>query len=308
MNQNEDHCPMFVLGCPRSGTTLIGGFLLPSVWGNAVETHFITKYAAIALQSDLSKPDIFKRIAGKIIRERPIMQWAIPWDLDELYHSTEPKSYPELVNQICLARSRKLGFSRWADKTPHFSFQVPLIASLFPNAKFIFIYRDGRDVANSLLERKWGPNNIWAAAKYWGTCCNALIESENIIPKNRLLSIRYENLLEAPEPILQRLLEFLEYQATNEQIEQMASRVRGNNSNKWKTTLSEKSIQIFERTAGDVLRKLGYETSAELPPINPLVRSAYSAHDSLTWAKHMFDQNILDAIRIKYLGKQPFDE
>lgn len=308
MNQNEDLRPMFVLGCPRSGTTLIGGFLLPSDWGNAVETHFITKYASVALQSDLANPKVFKSIAGRIIRERPIMQWEIPWDLDDLYQATEPKSYSELVNQICLARSRKLGFPRWADKTPSFSFHVPLLADLFPNAKFIFIYRDGRDVANSLLERKWGPNKIWAAAEYWRTCCNALLESEKRIPENQLLSIRYEKLLEDPDPILRRLLAFLEYQASDEQIEQMASRVRGNNSNKWKTNLSQKSIQIFERTAGAMLRKLGYETSTELPPINVLEHTFYAAHDSLVWATHMFDQNVLDAIRIKYFGKQPFNE
>jgi hypothetical protein len=308
MNPNEDLRPMFVLGCPRSGTTLIGEFLLPSQWGNAVETHFITKYAQEALQSDLANPQVFKSIAAKIIRERPIMQWAIPWDLDNLYQTTEPKSYPELVNQICLARSRKLGFPRWADKTPTFSFHVPLLTKLFPNAKYIFIYRDGRDVANSLLERKWGPNNIWAAAEYWRSCCNALIESEKLIPENSLLSIRYETLLQDPEPILRRLLAFLEYQASDEEIEQMASQVRGNNSNKWKTTLSKKSIQIFERTAGEMLQKLGYESSTQLPPIHALKRKAYALHDSLTWAQHMFDQNVLDAIRIKYFGKQPFDE
>lgn len=303
-----DMRPMFVLGCPRSGTTLVGGFLEPSQWGNAVETHFITKYALEGKQVDLSKPDVFKGLASKIIRERPIMQWGIDWDLDALFRETEPKTYASMVDRICMKRSEKLGFPRWADKTPTFSFQVPLLKQLFPKAKYIFIYRDGRDVANSLLERNWGPNNIWSAASYWKDCCEALLKAEQMLDPKSFLSIRYEKLLSEPEVYLRELLSFLEYSAPEDQIDQMASKVRSNNMNKWKTTLSESSIRIFEQTAGDVLRKLGYPTGAPLDPLGAIPQAFYKAHDSLVWAKFMFEQNVIDGIRIKCFGKQPFNE
>ena len=300
--------PIFILGCPRSGTTLLGGLFVGSPWGDGVETHFITKHAAEGAVSDLTNRQAFEQLTRKIVAHRAIRQWAIDWNTDELFERCHPKTYPRLVDAICRTRSDQLGYQSWADKTPHYSFEVVSLRHWFPDAKFVIIHRDGRDVAHSLLNRNWGPNNIWACANYWRRCCQTLLDAQQSFPEDRIHSLRYEDLLMEPDSTLNCLSNFLGLEGDQRIQPKSPDHLRQDNFDKWRRNLSPRQICIFERTAGDVLNTLGYVTSHNQQPLSSVGRLAFQVDDRVRWAKFMFQQNVVDGIKIRFFGKQPFAE
>lgn len=193
MNTNQ----IFILGAPRSGTTFLSGLLRFTRYGRPVESHFITKYyRKLEIYGDLSKKRNFEKLLNDILSERPVQQWKIKLDLNEFYKKISPNlTYGNIVDNLLLKRPNLSSLDSWGDKTPHYLGNVEDIVELFPNAKFIYIIRDGRDVALSLLRKPWGPANTIACAKYWSELNRKSSTIETLEKNGQLLKINYEKLL-----------------------------------------------------------------------------------------------------------------
>jgi hypothetical protein len=153
------------------------------------------------------------------------------------------------------------------------------INSLFPNTKFIHIIRDGRDVAQSVLKMDWGPNDIIEAAEWWrdhvrlGRCMGKML------PPDRYMEIRYEDLVLDTENNLRRICDFLglpyavemlnyyknseslipaerSSQHYNADAPPMASRTYA-----WKTSMDKSSVAVFDKYAKTQLQAFGYEAN-----------------------------------------------
>jgi hypothetical protein len=310
VGSGKHSAPVFVLGCPRSGTTLVGGLLRETRWGPAVETHFITKYYARARNLNLSDRHAYRRLVTKIIAERPIRQWNLIWDLDSLYDGSHERTYATLVDAICQCRSRELGFTGWADKTPHYCLRVGrirLLRSLFPAAKFVFVIRDGRDVTHSLLQKPWGPNNVWRCAEYWRSCCESIRIACHEFGDSCHL-IQFEKLLSDPKQNLLGLFQFLAVDSADELAHRYCDKADASRTDRWKQKLTSRQIRLFESVAGNTLQALGYETTYDQSPTGTGMEVLYRLHDGAKWLHFMAKQNVVDAIKIKFFGKQPFAE
>lgn len=113
-------------------------------------------------------------------------------------------------------RAQAHGKSRWADKTAFAILVFEQLAALFPEARFVHLVRDGRDVAASLLERSWrAPSgalfdqcaSIEGAARYWGSIIARGLETERRLG-DRVLRVRYEDIVAKPERALRRICGF----------------------------------------------------------------------------------------------------
>jgi hypothetical protein len=113
------------------------------------------------------------------------------------------------------------GKPRWAEKTPHNLLFMVALAEIFPNARFLHVVRDGRDVACSLLNmnwvnpqsgRKWDyVQNMANAALYWRDVVTmARRQAEHPAAAGRVLEVRYEALVADAEGTLRRILEFID--------------------------------------------------------------------------------------------------
>ena len=294
--------PLFLLGCPRSGTTMLSELLASTKWGSPVETHFITRYYDEAIRIDLSDRNAFRSLVGKILKMRAVMQWNLKVDIDAIYNSLPTKDYSSLVNAICMIRARNEGLANWGDKTPNYSLRIDVIHELFPTAKILFIVRDGRDVAASLLNREWGPNNIWSAANYWAKCNRTCPIIEQREAAGLWLKVKYEDLLDDPNTHLRRVYEFLGHEADDAAVEQTVTAVRANNHTKWKTTLTPSQIRVFEQTAGKTLQRLGYATTHQPTDVNPMLKSAFWMHERIAHGQFLFKANVIDTFKIHVLG------
>ena len=128
--------PIFIVGCPRSGTTLVSELLEGSSWGSPVETHFIPKYfRRLGRYGSLDDRARFTKLVRAILRERPVMQWRLDIDPDHLYRIIETRDYRTIVDTICRLRFERLGKSSWGDKTPHYVFDLDVLASALPSAR-----------------------------------------------------------------------------------------------------------------------------------------------------------------------------
>jgi hypothetical protein len=161
----------------------------------------------------------------------------------------------------------------WVDQTPSNFRRALTMLRMFPDARFIHIVRDGRGVAASILPLDWGPNDILHAAEYWMAHCAPGLATESQLGSNRVMRVRYEDLLTQPEPTLRRLSSFagLEYEPAMAQgasysptpYHERQHRLVGqppdrSRASSWNRTLTPRQIELFESVAGEFLEMLGY--------------------------------------------------
>jgi hypothetical protein len=299
--------PVFVLGCPRSGTTLLAEFLTPTKYGAPVETHFITKYAKLqSAYGDLSVRVNFDRLVADILAERPVMQWKLHVDQDALWAARGGQSYADIVHGICLLRARGLGKSSWGDKTPHYILDLPRLDALFPHAKFVVIVRDGRDVALSLLEKTWGPGNLYACAQYWKACHAETPALARLRARGRVCEVSYEALLDDPRAVVARVYAFLEEPFPEAALRPLLDSVRPGNRDKWQARLTPAEIRLFEHVAAGTLARFGYASTHQERGVGVVSRAWFRLHAKLHTLAHLVRTNTVDALRIRYLGMEPF--
>jgi Sulfotransferase family len=268
---------VFVGGCERSGTTMLGAMLgAHSQCISTPETQFIEHQ----FQRDGFDPnDLNPRetLASILSDRRYRLLWQQPIEPASIDPSELGSTYPQLLSWLIrhYGRSRgKASADVWVDHTPtNFRRSLTLLA-LFPAARFLHLIRDGRAVAASLLPLDWGPNNALHAAEFWMARCAVGLAAESTLGRERVLRVRYEDLITAPESTLRRIAEFvgLEYQSAmtsgaggepgryHEHQHRLVghppdrSRVAG-----WRQSLTARQIEIFEAEAGEFLTTLGYE-------------------------------------------------
>lgn len=302
--------PIFIVGCPRSGTTILSQLLSNSSYCEPFETHYIPAYYQdIHKYGDLTTFDNFKRLVNNILNERPIMQWNLNVDVKEMFSRLNPPDFASIVNDIGLLIAEKSQKQKWGDKTPHYLFEMAMLHNLFPESKFIYIIRDGRDVALSLLDRPWPPFNVLTCAEMWkqfNSPHNQTLEA--LKEKGLVFILKYEDLLGNTEALLKELYDFIEEDYDPAFLIQLTHEIKKGNYDKWKQKMSSRDIRLFETCAANSLNHFGYKTTYPEKPLNPIISSLYKLHEKALLAKWLFRLNVIDTIKIKFFGKEPFAE
>jgi hypothetical protein len=177
--------PVFIVGAPRSGTTLLRLILdsHPHI-SCGPETHFLTDLTRILT-------DHWPRV------ER--------YGFDRAYWEQRIAKFFDSFQQDYADRRGK---RRWADKTPRYTTILPLIDTLFPQCQVVHLIRNGRDVVAS-HRRRWGYWRALRAAATWRTYVTAARCFGQTLPADRYVELRYEALVSNPEGTLRPLFEFL---------------------------------------------------------------------------------------------------
>lgn len=282
--------PFFLIGHDRSGTTMLRLILDRSDVAVPPESMFL-------IDVDRRRP------ADEVLREA----WNHPrvrlWGLEG-----EPPRIPAglaaddalrfALGAPFVAYARREGKARWGDKTPAYIAHVDGIAAIWPDARFLVLVRDGRDVALSILGVPFGANNVWAAARSWADAIRRGREAAVRYPE-RVLTVRYEDVVTDPERHVTTICDFLgltydrdmlaiersdRSKVVEDQSDWFASIWSGITPaavGKWRTEMSPRQQAVFERVAGRELAALGYETGAEARTTGALVATpAYAAHDA----------------------------
>ncbi len=301
--------PLFIIGSPRSGTTMLAGLLRHTPWGQAFETHFIVKYFRLLPRlGNLSDPRTFGRLAERILAERPIVQRKLGLTPQGLYKSLPQHDYASLVDAIGRAYGLLNGHRSWGDKTPHYITHVEVLHLLFPRSKMLYLVRDGRDVAMSLLERSWGPATIYTCAQQWQHENQPRPIFSLLRSRGLLHDIRYEDVLAEPHETLAGILSFLGQSFSEDVLDELTASIRRTNARKWERQMSPANIELFESVAAETLRRFDYTVTHPSSPIGVVAAMNYAARDRMKHVRNLFMMNVVDTFRIKLYGKEPFAE
>lgn len=270
--------PVFVGGCPRSGTTLLGALL--GAHSRAVcvpEVHF-----KLDLLHDLGweEPVPVEQVARRLDRSWRYAVWGMSTSPQVLRAETtggkgEGITYRQAMEGIVRAYATEVEQEHsevWIDHTPGNVRHTRKLLDQFPDAKFIHLVRDGRAVTASVLPLDWGPNSVFEARSWWPTYLAHGLAAELRYPQ-RVIRISYEALLGRPHRVLVKLCEFLDLESephmgsvTNFRVPRFT---RGQHVlvtrppdpsriDAWKTALSPRQIELLEASVGDLLESLDY--------------------------------------------------
>jgi len=285
--------PIFIIGNPRSGTTLLRlmltchrNIVIPPECGFAV--WLAEKFVG---WSSADCDGWIDRLLPELMQCRKIETWNLQLDgLRSFLKEAQPATYPEAVGLVYewYGISTGRSFCRWGDKNNFYLNHISAIKLMFEDAHFVHIIRDGRDVACSFNRLKAVserskyfpsiPERIEDTARQWRDNIRLVNRSFDKIGREAVVEIKFEDLLLNTIDTLRAVCEsigepldksMLEYHCVNRerQLEPVEFLDWKGNTIKpplrsavgrYKTELDEEERRSFEGIAGDVLQALGY--------------------------------------------------
>jgi hypothetical protein len=284
----------FVVGATRSGTTLLRLMLdahpdiaIPS------ETHFIPDLIK-AREKHGANPE---RMLEMLTAHRRWGDFHIEAsELAERWAALPDLTGPAAVREFFKIYGEKQGGPpRWGDKTPGYVKRMREIQEYLPEARFIHLIRDGRDVALSILKQSFGPETIEAAADRWrGRVLRGRAQQPYL---GFYVEVKFEDLVLDTEGQLRRICEFIEldfhpamlgyHERAEERLKEKARELpRGKGRDPqsaerrlkshektfeppnpslvggYKTKMTPADQATYEALAGDLLTELGYEADS----------------------------------------------
>jgi Sulfotransferase family len=311
--------PIFIVGCSRSGTSMLRDLLRshPNLCFPP-ESHFIPRF--YAAWGDPSSDREARALARRILSLQTIRRWEL--DLDPPAFAS-CRSFAEILQVLFGSFARSLGRPRWGDKTPHQVARLPVLAQIFPRARFLHIYRDGRDVALSWVPRRFGPGNVYGAATAWRSLVTAGVRDGAELGE-RYMQVRYESVLDQPGEEMRAICRFVEepfadavlrpeprtwiYRSGDGVVRERTAIERWNHA-KWRDEMPIAERTVFESVAGGLLSELGYEVEGLARPVSRATRVRLRAEDaagsSLKRVTHrqLSPRNAVLALRAEALGR-----
>lgn len=205
--------PVFVMGCARSGTTLLQ-LMIQSHPRLAMppETRFLmATYARRTRFGDPSDPDVRDAVADFIIHGRRTRFRDLKLDADLVRRRIReaPPTIGSFIGAVFAEYAARFDRPRWGDKRPKYIEQVDQILALFPDVQLVHIIRDGRSCVASLKGMHWWKNGTMAAVDRWVNDMRTGDWAREHLRADQYHELHYEALVQDPESVLGSLCEFL---------------------------------------------------------------------------------------------------
>jgi len=274
----------FFVGANGSGTTLHRA-IFDSHPDLAIpgESRFIVDLAKNRERFDVDGGFDASALIDDLRRHKRFLNWGLSiGDVESTLNASPMSTYPEAVRAIYSAYAAMEGKTRYGDKTQSYIHDLPLLAELFPEAKFVHAIRDGRNVA--LAHAK--GEKIEQVAVSWSKRVTSGRRAGEELGPDRYIESRYEDLIDDPDASVRRLCEFLAlpfdpamlryYERADSLVATTAVPERHLDIYKpptkglqdWHRDLTSGQVARFEVIAGDALDLLGYERAQPKPPVS----------------------------------------
>ena len=285
----------FIVGVGRSGTTMLR-LMLDAHPDLAIppETHFV--------------PDLIDSIEGGASPAQAVevmasvRQWGDlhtdPAAVLERFEALDDFNAADALRAFYAIYAERQGKPRWGEKTPAYVRKMRRIEGALPEARFIHVIRDGRDVALSRWKRTLGEGKRAPAAQVaegWERRIRRAQKQGKRL--GHYMELRYEDLVTETEANLRRISDFIElpwdpvmlryYEHAADRMAEMARDLPSADGKpvrpgeermqahamtqkppdpsamyRWKERMSAEDVSAFDATAGELLSELGYEVGA----------------------------------------------
>jgi hypothetical protein len=267
----------FFVGFARSGTTLLRAMVdsHPQI-AIPPESWFVTELASHRRRYETQNGFDVERFANDLAAHEWFARWYVNEDdLRAAVRNSAPDDYSSAIRSVFSDWATRQGKRRYGDKTPGYLTELTLVAALFPEARFVHLVRDGRDVALSYSETFGVP--VLNVIRRWRARVRDAREAGKALGDNRYREIRYEDLVADPAPTLRDVCCFIGLPFSDrmlchwEQAEELVAGIADRHRHehvKWPTTVGLRDWRSQMPThvaracgllAGDLLDALGYE-------------------------------------------------
>jgi hypothetical protein len=298
---NQEEPAPFIVGVPRSGTTLLR-LMLDAHPELAIppETFFVPRLIRLCKELEAADaPEALRRSrALELITSHP--RWndlGLEAEALERELGARPFGTADAVRAVYRVYCEREGKARWGDKTPGYLARMTRIQLAVPEARFIHLIRDGRDVALSLSEVSWGIHDLEEAALRWVSQIRKARRRARALARGTYLEIRYEDLVSDPERSARGVCELIEldwdpavlayHRQADERLQELVRDFRSRTGDfvtaeerarqhalvtepprtdrvgRWRQEMPRAERERFEAIAGPLLERLSYPVGAE---------------------------------------------
>ncbi len=246
--------PIFLVGAERSGSTLLRLMLDHH---EQIAFHLESEYVIDQLREGAPWPPL------NTFYEYLVLQRTF---VESNFRIDRSLSYPDLVRSFLEQRRQRVN-KPIVGATVHRNFdQLPRI---WPDARYLHLVRDGRDVAASAVRIGWA-SNAWVGVERWIDAERKWDRLRPHLSSDQWLDVRYEDLIQDARGALKRICEFI----AGPFDESMFDYARTSTYDlpdpkliyRWRTNLPDLEVQLIEARVGDMLVERGYSLSG-LPRI-----------------------------------------
>lgn len=301
------------MGCHRSGTNLLYDMLL-SAGGFAIYRGYLPIYKImIPKYGSMSSRTNREKIVATWLRSKGFRRTGLGREHFSPRIENECRTGGDFIRIVLESVAQQQNAQRWAFYDPDNVLHFRRVKKDIPNALFVHIIRDGRDIALSLKKMggfaplPWDrseTNSLVATALYWEWMVHRGRECGQLFPES-YIEVRYEDLITTPRETLRRLGTFIDHDLDYEKIQGagLGSLSKTNSSfreeakekinplGRWKERLSPGNVAAIESTVGNCLEENGYplsisESQRRMRLRSSLMRAMYPAFlGSKLWLK-----------------------
>ena len=285
---------VFVVGCPRSGTTLLGRMLnahreLAIIHEGRFVAPWFERRRGLTPEGEVT-PELIERL----LEFEPFENVHVGREqLERLADGPGPVHYAGFVRGIFDLHGEAHGKRFVGDKTPHYVRSLPTLHALWPRARFVHIVRDGRDVWLSVRNWKkvverggavarysdWERDPVSTTALWWEWQVRLGREAGAALGSQRYLEVRYESLVQDPAGGCRALCAFLDLPYDEQMLGFHEGHTRDDPEldakqawlpvtpglRDWRAQMPADELERFDAAAGDLLEELGYARGAPSP-------------------------------------------
>jgi len=312
--------PVFVVGCPRSGTTLFRTMLSAhrSIAIPPETRYLMGMYWRRSQIGDLRRREVRAQLASAIVDDPESRFRVLGLDAEQVRAEIldGPPTLGSAFGIVFRDYAQLFGKPRWGDKRPAYYAFMDELDHLFPDAQFIHLIRDPRACVESLKRQEWYPDEAAPCVAAWVHAVRSASRSGRKLGPRRYLEVIYEELVSEPEKVSRRICDFLD-EPFDEQMckpELIADKVnpahyqqrgqiqQGVNTasvEAWATRLPPDEIALIDRVARRWMKRYGYAPSPAAGKAD-LTQVARAVRLHRGYGRRLVRRRFVDARRIAY--------
>ena len=268
----EIRAPIFIIGCPRSGTSVFYEKLAQHpdlAWISRATKKVPSSLLATRLLMLVRKklwPTEARKVWGKFSRG----------DDESLGRADATPRARRYLHKVVRTHLQLFGKPRFLSKWPSNALRMEFLDAIFPDAIFVHIVRDGRAVAHSIVRSRlkeegayWGTRPpgwraleglplIEASALQWKLITEHALRSAQSLPPERYIELRYEDFTARPAEVLDEVVRKCGLAWDPALLKTLVGDIENRNF-KWRESLKPGEVERLHALIGDVLTRLGYE-------------------------------------------------
>lgn len=273
---------VFMIGTQRSGSNLLRLMVnqAPTI-AAPHPPHILERFTPLLpAYGNLQEEANFVRLIDDVVRlvEVNPVSWGVTFDRNDIRRRCRDNSLVAVFGSVMDRMAESHGKPDWMCKSLANVHFLPEVERYFgEEARYLYLYRDGRDVCLSFLKAVVGEKTAYHVARQWDIEQQLALDCGRRVPSSQFLALSYEELTSNPESTLQLLcrwlgIEFspamLDFHASEEANKTAASGklwenvkkpVMATNTKKWLAGMTRDQIIDFESVAGRSLTQLGYQ-------------------------------------------------